>query len=99
MTAPAGWITIPVMRVLELTNISRRKTPLLYRRTYTATAVLAHGPTGRSSGRVEFVLEHSPLGAVDIRVHFLDEIDCPILPAVTALRAHIARLEQNGELP
>lgn len=87
------------MKVVELTNISRRETPLLYRRTYTATAVLAHGATHLSSGRVEFVLEHSPLGALDIRVRFLDELDCPVLPATSAVRSHISKLEQSGELP
>ncbi len=87
------------MKVVDLTNISRRETPLMYRRTYTATAVLAHGGAQRTSGRVEFVLEHSPLGAVDIRVRFLDSIDCPVVPATSALRSHISKLEQSGELP
>ncbi|MFW6313643.1 MAG: hypothetical protein ACOC2N_07145, partial [Spirochaetota bacterium] len=69
------------MEVVELTNLVRRESPLLYRRTYTATAVLLHAPAVRHSVPIEFVLEHSPIGPVQIRVKFLDVPDFPPVPA------------------
>ena len=87
------------MKVVELINVVRRETPLHYRRTYTATAVLAHSRANADTKRIEFVLEHSPLGPVDVRVKFLDEVNYPLLPALRVLKEHISRLETNGELP
>lgn len=87
------------MKIVELISLARRESPLLYRRTYTATAVLAHASAAEDRQRIEFVLEHSPLGPVDIRVKFLDKPDFPLVPAIAELEDHIRQLEQRGELP
>lgn len=87
------------MKVVELTNVVRRDTPLLYRRTFTATAVLALGGTRSEEKRIEFVLEHSPLGPVTVRVRLLDDLDYPLVPAISALKAHINKLDESGALP
>jgi len=87
------------MNVVELTNLVRKESPLLYRRTYTATAVLSHPSATEDSRRIEFVLEHSPLGPVHIRVKFLDEPDTPVVPVIEALESRIRELEERGELP
>ncbi|MFP4113346.1 MAG: hypothetical protein ACOC2Y_04360 [Spirochaetota bacterium] len=87
------------MKVVELTNVVQRETPLHYRRTFTATAVFSRNHSRQESSRVEFVLEHSPLGSVGVKVKILDEIDYPLVPAISALKAHIAKLEQSGNLP
>lgn len=87
------------MKVVELTNVVRRDTPLLYRRTFTATAILTHGATGPEAKRIEFVLEHSPLGPVNVNVKLLDDIDYPLVPALSALKDHINKLDQSGALP
>lgn len=87
------------MRVVELTNLVKRETPLHYRRTFTATAVLKHGVGEPEAKRIEFVLEHSPFGAINVRVKLLDDLDYPLVPALSALREYIKRLDANGTLP
>lgn len=87
------------MNVVELTNLVRRESPLLYRRTYTATAVLSHARATEDPRRIEFVVEHSPLGPVQIRIKFLDEPDFPLVPAIGNLEKHIRGLEDRGALP
>lgn len=88
------------MRVKELQNVARRETPIEYRRTFTATAVLetphhaAPSPT-----RIEFVIEISPMGDRSVRVKLLDEIEFPLVPALEALKEHITVLERAGDLP
>jgi hypothetical protein len=87
------------MRVVELTNVVERETPLLYRRTFTATAVLAKKNDEQEATRIEFVLEHSPLGPITVKVKLLDDIDYPLVPVISAIRAHIHKLEESGALP
>lgn len=86
------------MKVVELTDIVRRETPLHYRRTFTATALLSRGESTPQAKRIEFVLEQSPLGATDVRVTLLDELDYPLVPAIAAIKSHIRALHENGDL-
>jgi len=99
LTAATGSFTIPNMKVVELTNVVRRDSPVLYRRAYTATALLAYDGVEPLSVPIEFVLEHSPLGQVDVRVTLLDAVDAPPDTAAHALRDEVARLEKDGALP
>ena len=87
------------MKVVELTDIVQRETPLQYRRTFTATAHICRGESEPESKRVEFVLEHSPLGSVDVRVRLLDDVDYPLVPTISAIKAHVHQLHEDGELP
>ena len=72
---------------------------MFYRRAFTATAVLEHGALPTFSKKVEFVLEHSPLGPMNVSVQLLEDIDYPVLPAIQAIRAHVEELESAGRLP
>ena len=87
------------MKVVELTDVSRRETPLYYRRAFTATAMLEHGSARPMAKKVEFVLEHSPLGPINITVKMLDDLDYPLLPAIQAIKEHVQDLELSGRLP
>lgn len=87
------------MQVVELTDVVRRETPLHYRRTFTATAMLSRGAFEPEPKRIEFVLEQSPLGSIDVRVTLLDDIDYPLVPAIAAIKAHIRELHEDGDLP
>ena len=86
------------MKIVELTNVVQRDTPVLYRRTFTATAALARGDSEPQTKRIEFTLEHLPLGPVDVAVKLLDEIDYPLVPTIAALKEHIQEMEREGEL-
>ena len=87
------------MKVVDLADIVRRETPLLYRRTYTARATLSDRTGHDHVVTVEFVLEHSPLGPVTVTVKLVDEIDYPLVPVISALKSHIKTLEESGDLP
>ncbi len=86
------------MRIIELINVHRKDTPLYYRKEYAALAVLEFMQQ-TSAMPVEFVLEHKPLGGVDVRVTIVDDIDYPVVPVVTMLKRHILDLHQQGSLP
>ena len=86
------------MKVVELTDIVQRETPIQYRRTFTDSAHLSRGESAPEPKRIEFVLEHSPLGSVDVRVRLLDDVDYPLVPAISAIKAHVYQLHENGEL-
>ncbi len=87
------------MQVQELLDISRRDTPISYRRSFTAIAVLGSNTTSHEKKKIEFVLEQSPLGSISVRVKFLEEIDYPLVPALSALKEHIEHLDHQGLLP
>lgn len=86
------------MRLIKLINVQRKETPLYYRKEYSAEAVLEF--LEKSLGvAVEFVVEHRPVGGVDVRVTLLDELDYPLLPVVNTIKRHILELQEQGNLP
>ena len=86
------------MRIVELLNISRKETPLYYRRVYTAQAVF-ESPSGRTEKDVQFTVEHRPVGGVDIQVDRIENQDYPLIPVVRELKTYIADLDKKGTLP
>ncbi len=84
---------------MELTDIVRKANPVVYRKTYTATAVISHGARQPESKRIEFSIEHTAVGPLQIRAKFIDDIDYPLAPAISALSTHISNLQRDGELP
>lgn len=86
------------MRVIDLTDLRRQDAPVLYRKVYYATAVLEIMSEALSTP-IEFVVEHKPLGGVDIRVTITEDIEYPIIPLVSGLRNHIQELYDRGSLP
>lgn len=88
-----------MVKISSLTDIVRTSSVVLYREMYTATAVLSHNATLHEPKRVEFTIERRALGPHHIHAAFLDDIDCPLAPAIAALSSHIGKLHQDGELP
>lgn len=86
------------MKVIDLTDLKRREAPVLYRKVYNAIAVLEL-LAETLSARIEFVVEHQPLGGVDIRVTITEDIDYPIVPVISALKKHIQEMYERGSLP
>ena len=86
------------MRIVELLNVSRKETPIYYRRVYTAQAVM-ESSRGRTEKNVQFSVEHRPVGGVDIQIETLDSLDYPLIPVVRELKSYIADLDKKGSLP
>jgi uncharacterized ParB-like nuclease family protein len=86
------------MRVVEITQLTRKEMPLYYRKEFHGCAVL-EVMEKRAEKKISFTVEKTPAGATEIRVTFLDELDYPLIPAVQALKEYIRELEKRGGLP
>ncbi len=87
------------MESLTLQNVVRKDIPLAYRRTYTASAVVSGRNTGESTLDVEFDVEHTPLGTLEVTVRFLKRPSYPLVPLIKHLKETITSLEREGSLP
>jgi hypothetical protein len=86
------------MHIQEITNLERKEIPLSYRRLYSGEAIIAFADDRETTCPIEFALEHSPTGRVDIRVEVKGAIDYPIVPIIRKLKDHIARLDRARSL-
>jgi len=86
------------MRIVDLVNIFRKETPIFYRRVYKAQVVL-ESTQGRTEKDVQFVVEHRPVGGVEIHIESLDSLDYPLIPVVRELKSFIYDLDKKGSLP
>jgi len=87
------------MEVVEIKNIVRKDTAVLYRRTFAGEAVLAYAADNTQSRRIEFVLEHTATSGILVEVKFLDTPDYPLIPVVEELKKHLTALDRGGKLP
>ena len=88
------------MTVIELTDIVRHDSPILYRRSYNATAVVAHvAAAGAQSVAVSFTVEQTATGKPEVAVDIQGPLDYPVLPARRVLSEHILQLDLQGMLP
>ena len=87
------------MKVLEIRDIVKKDIPLHYRNEYTGTAVVEFPPNHiPEEKKVEFILERSATGALDINARFIDRLNYPLLPALKELKNHIRELDEKGIL-
>ena len=86
------------MTVLRLDDIIRKEDGLYYRRKFSASAVYELA-SHSEDGRIEFVIETSPLGQNSISVKLIDDVNYPILPVKRALKEYINDLDMAGMLP
>lgn len=86
------------MKVLEIKDITKKNIPLHYRNEFKGSAVFEYIPQKQEESPVEFTLEHSASGNIDISVKILKKINYPLLPAIASLKAHIRSLEKQGKL-
>jgi hypothetical protein len=87
------------MKVVALKDITRKDLTIHYRREFTGSAVFECLDKKMREKRLEFVLEHSPTGSVEVRVNFIDEIEYPLLPIIKSLKLYISDLDRKGQLP
>jgi hypothetical protein len=86
------------MKVLEIRDITKKNIPLHYRNEFKASAVFEYKNQNREESPVEFTLEHSATGNLDISVRILNKLNYPLLPALKSLKAFIRDLEKQGKL-
>jgi hypothetical protein len=86
------------MKITQLKNITVKKSPIYYRRAYSATVNL--DLMGKDvEAPLEFTIETGPLGDKKIMIDGLDLIDYPKLPLMQEVKAYIEAQDAAGILP
>ena len=86
------------MKVLEIKDIEKKNIPLHYRNEFKGSAVFEYTHQKREESPVEFTLEHSATGGIDVSVRILKKLNYPLLPALKSLKQYIRDLEKQGKL-
>jgi len=79
------------MKVISLNNINKKE--------YSGHVVYQNMMGSEESIPVEFVVERSALGTLEISVEFTSPLDYPLLPALRSVKSYIAGLDKQGLLP
>ena len=87
------------MTVLGLNDISRKENGVYYRRKFSANAEYELPGGHNEDGKIEFVIETTPLGKINISVKLIDPVNYPVLPVKRALKDYICELDTEGKLP
>ena len=87
------------MTVLGLNDIQRKENGVYYRRKFSASAEYEMPSGHNEDGRIEFIIETSPLGKNSVSVQLIDPVNYPILPVKRALKEYITELDMAGMLP
>lgn len=85
------------MTVARIDNIELRESPVMYRRVYTARAVIAHAGASEQTVAIEFTVEDTAAHGKQLSVRFVETPDYPLLPARRAVREHLETLETQGK--
>ncbi len=86
------------MKVERITDIQRKEAYIDYRRMYTGNATLSLNTSGSVEVPIEFALEQTALGSIDITVNLLRKIEHPVLPVIDNLKEYIRELSTTGQL-
>lgn len=86
------------MRVLEIRDITKKHLHIHYRNEFKGAAVFEYSIDNREEVPVEFAVEHSADGVVDISAKMLGKLNYPLLPAMKSLKDHIRGLDMKGKL-
>jgi hypothetical protein len=86
------------MKIIEIRNLEKKDSHLHYRNEFTGEAVCELPFETRQSKEVEFTLERSATGNLDISVRILEDIDYPLIPVIRSLKSYIFELEKQGKL-
>jgi len=86
------------MKVIAIKTIERKDVPIYYRQLYTGVAELEL-LNGADDYRIEFSVETTPIGGMEISVTLRDEIHYPLLPVLRELKKTIGAMHSDGKLP
>ena len=86
------------MKILKIKNILKKDIPLHYRNEFSGTVVYEAANNKQEEIKINFVLERSAIGNIDVNINLLDEIDYPLIPTIKSLESFILDLEKEGKL-
>ncbi|WP_319561821.1 hypothetical protein [Marispirochaeta sp.] len=85
------------MKIHEIRNLTKKETPLHYRNEYSGSLVYSAGNIEKEA-QLEFTLERTATGNIDISIAFPASIHYPLVPAVKKVKSYIFDLEKDGRL-
>jgi len=85
------------MKIHEIRNLTKKETPLHYRNEYTGSLVYSAGKI-EEEAIIEFTLERTATGNLDISVSFPTSIHYPLVPALKKAKDYISSMEKKGRL-
>ncbi len=86
------------MKMLGFKNLVKKDLAVDYRKVYTALAEIEINNSSLEK-KVEFSIEHSPLGHIDVNVSLLEHIDYPLVPVLRTIKHFIHEEHKKGSLP
>lgn len=86
------------MKFIGFSKLTKKDTPVQYRRQFNGYAVFAKSDNGREEKQIEFVIEQTAMGPPTVSIDFLEEIDYPLLPLIKRIKEHILTLYTEGKL-
>jgi len=86
------------MKFADLEDIVKKDVPLHYRNEYTASAKILAWDGKSLARKIYFVIEMTPTGKKEIKVNFLESLDCPVLPILKGIKERITELDKKGLL-
>lgn len=87
------------LRLHGLRNVERIESAVHYLRKFRGQAILSYLHVESDARKVEFEVEHQPLGGITIRVRFLENVDYPLVPLIRLVREEVERMEKARQLP
>jgi hypothetical protein len=86
------------MKIVEIKDITRKDVPIYYKRYYKGIATLDLMNKTRDVP-LEFIIEHKPIGTLEITITLMENIDYPVVPLMKELKTHIGDLDTEAKLP
>ena len=86
------------MKILEIRNLSKKDVPLHYRNEFTGSMIYETFLEKSAEKKLEFSLERTATGKIDVQVNLLEEIDYPLVPLIKTLKNYILEMDKKGEL-
>jgi hypothetical protein len=86
------------MKVVGIKDIIRKDVPIYYKRFYKGIVSLDLMNKALEVP-LEFIIEHKPIGTLEITVTLLEKIDYPAVPLMKELKTHIGELDNEAKLP
>ena len=86
------------MKLIGFKELVKKDLAVDYRKVYTAVAEIEINASHLEK-RIEFSIEHSPLGHIDVSVSLLDHIDYPLVPILRTIKNFIHEEHKKGSLP
>lgn len=86
------------MKIITIKDILKKENHLFYRNDYSGTLVYEAGGGKQIDQPLEFSIERSAMGTVDISVTLPRDFDYPRVPAIRSLKDYISAIDEKGML-